>query len=417
MNNNFIPYLRIQSKRILILLPRIAALTLSFFVLTAGTAWLFLSFRGEKESNVQFEIGILGDPSDPVIEMGLEAITSSYDLGGLKALVGLDDIKYTLRFTQFETEKDARKALQEGRLSSYIIIPAGFIEAAEYGRNDIKIICVTNDEFKNSLGTYLIKELLKTASSFLTASQCAVFSLQDVMIESGRTVDYAENTDRFCLRLFMDIINRGDFVYLDELGISDGLDIFEFCYCSVLLIVISIMGLVFFSFFQFNDREHIGYLKYGRVSAVSQVLVEFLVYFAAVLAGVVVLWLLSLLLPIEVDRGAVLFPLMVVTAGLCAFQVMLYELTGSHIAGMMVQFLCAVVMDFAAGAIYPSSLFPEALSRIGSFLPNGSGLLLLHSAFGNTDGTLYWFMMIIFSCIFLAVTVVIRNKRIESVYL
>ena len=72
---------------------------------------------------------------------------------------------------------------------------------------------------------------------------------------------------------------------------------------------------------------------------------------------------------------------------LCALQFVLYELTESAVAGVLLQFLNAALQGFFAGCFYPSAFFPEALRRLGEVLPAGLAMrelraLLLHEPVG-----------------------------------
>ena len=55
----------------------------------------------------------------------------------------------------------------------------------------------------------------------------------------------------------------------------------------------------------------------------------------------------------------------------CSFILIVYELFGDGVGGMLFIFFSTVIMGFISGFFYPSSYFPEWVQYLGRFLPTG----------------------------------------------
>ncbi len=414
MNNRSLSYLRLQYKRAKKLLPGILALFLAFFAVITVVAVVLYSKRDEKDSKVRYRIGIMGETDSSFVEFGIKAVEN------------LDDIGTALEFIQFADEKEAARAIDDNEISVYIFIPDGFIDSVECGRNDIKLICVAHERNRDSIQAVVIRELLYSASTFLTASQCSIFSLQEVMEKSGITGSFWEITDDINLRLLLDIVSRSEFLKVKNIGISGAEGIEEYYFCAVIVIMLSLFSLAANTFFVKKGEGLERQLKFGGVGTFGQVLTEYFSYFCVSFLCLLAVWMTALaivksginkpLLGIFPDRlfsadffWALVGAVMIISA----FQFALYEICGAGIGGMMIQFVLAVFTCFISGTFYPISFLPDIFDTLGTFLPAGIGMrFLLYSGTEGPSGlTVAAFFGILLLCF--GASLYGRNKHME----
>lgn len=414
MKNRGLSYLRLQLKRAKKLLPGIMALFLAFFaVITVATVVLY-SKRDEKDSKVRYRIGILGETDSSFVEFGIKAVNN------------LDDIKTALEFVQFEDEKQALKAVNERDIAVYIYVPEDFVESVERGRNDIKLICVAHERNRDSIQAVVIRELLYSASTFLTASQCSIFSLQEVMEKTGLTGSFWEITDDINIRLLLDIVSRGEFLKVKNIGISGAEGIEEYYFCALIVIMLSLFSLAANTFFVKKGEGLERQLKFGGVGTFGQILTEYFSYLFVSLLCIIAVWLtafaiiksginqsLSEIFPSRLFSTDFFLALVGAAVIVSIFQFALYEICGAGIGGMMIQFVLAVFTCFISGAFYPMSFLPDIFDTIGTFLPAGIGMrfLLYAGETGPSGLTVAAFIGILLLCF--VSSLYGRNKHME----
>ena len=167
-------------------------------------------------------------------------------------------------------------------------------------------------------------------------------------------------------------------------------------------------------------------LSADGLGAAAQVFCEFLAFFLLLLCALAAAGLLAFLL---LGRFGVVIPELQRTEGfalsllpallppalmLGAFQFLLYELSGSAVSGILLQFLSAVLQGYLSGCFYPSSFFPEGLRRLGALLPAGVGMEYLRAALlalpENPARVLVWSYFLLF----LLLSLLLRRRRNRS---
>ena len=111
----------------------------------------------------------------------------------------------------------------------------------------------------------------------------------------------------------------------------------------------------------------------------------------------------------EVSTAVFLRTVALTALTLGAMQFFLYELVPSPLGGIMLQFLCAVVQGYICGCFYPYSFFPDAVQRLGAFLPAGRALRCLGAALRGSGGNVW--PMLAWAPVFLLLSAALRRLR------
>jgi len=111
--------------------------------------------------------------------------------------------------------------------------------------------------------------------------------------------------------------------------------------------------------------------------------------------------LIALLLPI-----AVMFS---------AFDLMMFELSGNIVSGLMLHFFAALSLCFISGCMYPIYAFPNVIEKLAAFLPTGIARELLSVGFGGTFKPLAFCGLFVYALIFYMIALLIRYHKTVSV--
>ena len=369
----------------------------AYFLLTQGP----LSTRQEK-----YKIGIVGSIDDTYLGFGVAAVQT------------LDSSRFMVEFIPME-EEEAKKAFREGELVAYVNVPEEFLESIVYGRNDVPITYVASEGGQGLQG-YLMEELALLVSRLVTSSQGSIYAMQEVVYEYGDTTQLRVWTDELNLQLIDHVLGRTKLAELEELGLSKGLLLRQYYFCTILLFFCFLFGIASASFFLKRNVSLGKWMKLRGIGPVGQVLCEYVVYFAMMLLCVLVPFgVLSIVthgfsfLKMRVypsDLALCLIPIVLMAS---ALHFVIYEAVRNPVANLLLQFLGVIGMGYVSGYIYPASFFPNGIARIGRILPTGvaldafSGALLL-----ERRRAAFWMELLYFAC-FLGIAMLSRKRLIE----
>ena len=69
-----------------------------------------------------------------------------------------------------------------------------------------------------------------------------------------------------------------------------------------------------------------------------------------------------------------------------AMHFFLYELASGVVQSVLLQFLTAVALGYVSGCLYPLRFFPEAMQRVGQWLPPGCAIAFLGAGLTRGSG-------------------------------
>lgn len=363
-------YLIVQYKRMTKLFPAAMAAAAILVCCLGLLAAVLLQVNAGQEKKQMVEIGLVGSTE------------GSYMGFGIQALQSLDSSRFAIAFPEMESEEAAEKALGQGRLSAYVLIPDGFVDALVWGSNT-QVTYVTSAGAAG-IGSMVMNELVEVISDLITESQNAIYGVQRVMREQGGQ-DISESADRLYLR-FLDLILGRELIYdLEFTGVSGGLSVLEYYFCGTTLLFLLFWGIGVMPFLTRRDTAMSRMLCVRGLRAGKQVLAEYLAYAllqagsfygVAVLLGAVagLVDLAAVEEMIMAGGPVMLLGILPVVMLFAAMQLCICEWIPDPVAGIPVQFLVIVCLGYLSGCFYPITFFPDRVQQLAPFLPTGAAM-------------------------------------------
>lgn len=380
---------------------------------TAG----FIVFAGIKSgiqssSNGDLKIGIVGELSDYLGIDFLEQLTGFANAADMN-----------VEFVSC-TESEAKTKLLLGELSTYLIVPDGFIESVAYGQNDVKLYYVTLDS-NNSLATLLMSEIAKEGSSFISLAESSCFSIEYVLRELNDP-QWWEKVDNFSVQqimVFIGVIRLWD---REVLGLGTNISLTGYYICAVLVIFILLFGFNAALFFTKRERSLYQSLAMKGMPARKMVFGEYGAYCAFL--GIFLLIITFVCTVMEKtghflgfmeweERGFLSYInflgcMLLAMFMLASLQFMIFEVFDNFISQIIALFFVAFFMGFICGLFYPRSFFPEWLQSVGALLPVGVAADIVQGGF--TGHINLWSMLGLlgYGVVFLTVAIRARNRKV-----
>ena len=376
-------------------------------VLGTVCVWQMRSRLGE-ESRQKLVLGLVGDASDSFFRLGMEVIES------------MDASRYSLEFVQLK-ESEARRALEDRRISGYLRIPEDFVESVWNGENEKVTVVVGSSRY--SVTTLLVEELARVVSSMITESQTGIYAYTDWARENG-----AKDPDESVLRLnlkYFDVILPRDGIYqVDTPDSRPSLSLQGYYFSAVFLLFFLFMGLTGASFMIRRDRSLYKLLSARGRGAASQVVSEWGAW-CILMAGFFVLvsaaagaaqGALSAVPELEGLSPAGLIRLFAVMAlmlpMLGSLHCFLYQITESLVGAVLLEFCVYLGLSYLAGCFYPLTFFPESIQRASAFLPAGTVMAYVQALLRGEGAAAPALGLLAWTAVFLCGAFVIRRARI-----
>lgn len=356
-------YFYLQCKRVARFLPGAICIVL---VLMAGLLLAYsvmTSSVSDSADNQKVQIAICGDLDDPFLQMGMSAI------------LAFDNSRFSLD-VQILEETAAEKALAEGSVAAYVVVPPGFMDAAMTGHlTPLRMVTTTGAA---GLVSIFKDEVTSVITTIVLESQKGVFGMMDGFVEFD--VEYQQNlVDELAFGYVGFILNRNDAYYLEELGIADELRFTTYLICGLGVLLIMLACLPFAPLMIRQDRALSRMLAAKGKSYWKQCLCDFSAY---LLGFWLILMILVTLAVITLSFGApnllealqpgwIIMNTLPVLLMAAAMSYMLYSISSDLIGGVLLQFFVTAAMCFVSGCMYPVYFFPESVQKLAAFLPTG----------------------------------------------
>lgn len=400
-------YFGLQLKRAAKMLPRMLAVTLLLAVLTAMAALVLHRVDQDDPSQSMLRIGVAGDSGEAILDEALEILEQ------------VDSSRFSLRFERMG-EAEGQQLLRRGELNGLVLFPEGFAEALWYG-NHLPVTYVTNAA-GSDVGSLLTRELVVSISDLILETENAVYGAQDLVRDKLPDKNPYRAGDQLLLRYASAILDRERLYELELLGAADSLSLPGYYFCGISLLFVMLWSISCSPLFSRRSRELGQLLSADGLGAAAQVFCEFTAFFLLLLCALAAAGLLAFLLlgrfglviPELASGGFSLFSLLPPALMLCALQFLLYELSGSVVSGILLQFLSAVVQGYLAGCFYPSAFFPEGLRRLGALLPAGVGMRYLRAHLLSLPDTAPFAWVWGYFALFLLLSFLLRRRRNRS---
>ncbi len=403
-------YLNLQIKRGLKHLPSILAITLLLAVCISLACALIITQNNENESQKKIKIGITGDLSQTYLGIGITAIET------------MDTSRFSIEFITMD-EEQAQKDVRAGNLSGYIRIPDGFVESI-VKMDNIPIVYVTSDS-PTGFGSILMNEVAKTISDTVAETQKGIYGMQKISKEYKKTENYKENTDKINIEYIETVLNRTSVFETEYLGMSDGVSMGAYFVCGGVMMFLLLWGITCNSYLYKKDRSMEKLLVSKGSSVFSQVICEYLSFiFITVMVFMLFAFTTGLALQnikigiTEIDSVypsdfiSYIIKILPVILMITSVHFLLYECISGYVGVILIQFIFAIGTGYICGCLYPSYYFPESIQKVSSFLPTGLGVTYMRQSISGTLSLKSIIGVILFTVVFLALSVVFRAYRI-----
>ena len=163
-------YFYLQLKRAFKFFPFILTVTIVLFIGLSLILFGIINTNSKKTENQTFNIGVSGDFENKFLQFGINAFKT------------IDETRFSLDFIEMD-EKEARKALANGDISAYVLLPHRFVEDALKG--NVKPITFVTTAESNDITTMFKTEITTLITNMVVASQKGTYGIGDALSDNG----------------------------------------------------------------------------------------------------------------------------------------------------------------------------------------------------------------------------------------
>ena len=399
-----IRFLFLQIKRSFKVFPFVCAVTLALLLGLALVLNLVADKFVNSEENRKFEIALTGDTESKYIDLGLSVMRT------------MDKSRFSINFSQM-SESEAKRALSNGDISAYVVLPEDFIENALRGEND-KIKYVTSPG-GGGITTMFKNEITQLVTEIVVNSQKGTYGVADAAEDAGLKKKVQRYIDQISLDYVELIFNRSEVYEVKELGIVGGLSMIEAVVCGLIVVFIMLMGIPYVIIYCGKDKTLSKLLKSRGYSILPQVLCEYtahlisMLLLVAVIISVLALGVTVLEIMTVNDLLPIISLLIPVIFMISAFNMMIFEISDNVVSGVLLHFFITLSLCYVSGCMYPAFAFPNILRKIAQFLPTGLARDWI-TAYFTDEALLRCFIgLAVYMILFLFITYFVRVRKIR----
>lgn len=397
-------YFLLQCKRIGRFLPGVLLASAILLGSLGCLLQLLVNQERQQEENQKFKIGIVGSAEDPLLQMGLSAL--SY----------YDSSRFSMELVEL-TETEAGQALSAGRISAYVVIPENFVEEAYYG-NILPLKFVSTVGATGMIAIFQA-EITDTVSQILLDAQKGVYGMAYAAENNGVALE--NQMEQMPIEYTQYVFLRDKTYTLTDLGIGDGLGFAPYLLCGFLVVFLLLCCLSFAPLMIRKDDALSCMLASRKMALWKQNLCDFGAFsLAMVCVAVILLGLLCLIAPAQVLAlltAGNLLRLLAVILSLTALSYFLYCLSTDLVGGILLQFFTTLTLGFVSGCLYPAWFFPAGVQAVAALLPTGAVRSVLA---GCVTGETAWggvFLALGYGAVFFLAGSFVRCRKVKEVEL
>lgn len=405
-------YAKLQLKRAWKLYPSILAIT----AVTVSVILLIgaIALRGflHGEDKKKFSIGIVGDVTDTYLGIGITALQN------------MDSSRFSFSFVEMEKD-EAEEALKKQQICGYVHAPEKFIDNIMNGEN-VPATFITLGGAER-IGTVLTGEIAQMVSDIVTECQRSMYAMQDAAREKGETDGLWDKVKDMNIRYIEDFLFRTSSYKVESLGIANDVSMGGYYICGMMIFFLLLWGISSGRFMMGRSLALKRQLSACGMGAVRQILCEYFAFFSITFLTLLLFSVCAGFLTMQEIQGIpellgatfftpmqFVFMAIPVILMLTSMQTALYEMTTGTVSSILLQFLMAFGMGYFSGCLYPSTFFPETIQKIGGLLPSGIGFSYLRQAMHTIPDGRTWIILLVYTVVFLGITVWIRKCRMAG---
>lgn len=398
-------YCYLQLKRAFKILPLVLASVLVMLLCIALVASTLLKNEENSEENKRFRIAITGDTDGTYVQLGMAALKT------------FDDTRFAMDLVEL-TEEEAKEQLKTNRISAYVVLPKDFIERAWYG--DVDTVTYVTYTGSQDLFTLFKNEITALVTDIVVYTEKAPYALADAIRESGVDISKNEHVEALSLEFVNLIFSRSKLCTAEELGISAGVSTVEYYLGGLSVFLLAVMGIAFVTVHVKSDRAFEQLLASKGHGSIVQVLCETVSHFVVLatlvalllLLGGIALWVTGKPFPVDLLPASLLVRMVAVLAMIASFNIMMFELSDSVVNVVLLHFVACIGQCYACGCFYPMYALPLPLQQLSHVLPCGVAREFLEGSFLSQARLGQLAMLLIFTGIFTAITVLLRDRKV-----
>ncbi len=397
-------YLYLQFKKVFKLFPFLLAVTL-VLIITLGVILGGIINDDNKEKEA-FNIAVSGDRDNNYFKIGLSALQN------------MDQTRFSINVIEMDESK-AEKAIKNGEISAYVVLPDNFIEKALSG--NVQPIKYVTTAGAMDVTTLFKNEVTTVITEMVIASQKGSYGMAAAMEQNGITDNIYDHMTALSIRYVKLILNRGDMITVETLGTSRGVTLAQYYICGIFILLIMLIGLPFAPLFIKRDNSLSRLLVSKGYKNFIQLLCE---YIANLSAFIILLAVIFSALGIMTDKleiennilngvGIWNFALssLPIVVMIVSFNIMVFEIASNIVSGMLLHFFATVGLCYVSGCFYPITAFPKVIQKLADFLPTGVAFDNLTSLF-NGEGSISALLgVILYAVLFFCIALMVRSIK------
>lgn len=300
-------------------------------------------------------VGVVISGEDPLAKKAVQMLGS------------LDSVKSVCDF-EYRDREACMEALRKGELYAVLETPEHFVQDIMNGKNTPVTVWMAGER---DIESELLRELTKAGALTLGAGQAGIYAGNELYRLYGleALIGQLENDLN---REYMDYsLERSIYFRHQKAGATGEVSVLEFYEISAFVLFLFLAAIPVSSYLLPWKKVMVQKLRTAGVGAGCQIFARIAGMGALLLAGSFPV-ILALILTKQISWSMILaaaWPLSCIAAA--SVVVLLYQIGGSLLGGIMLLFFVMAGQHFLAGGILPPIFLPQSLQRFGRYLPSG----------------------------------------------
>lgn len=364
-------YLYVEIKKTIAMFPRMLLQAVLLMVLIGVVAYCGTVSMKKEPLAVGIDIGIVVREDNTVTQMALGYVEN------------MESVSQVCSFLQV-SEEEGFSLLGHGEIAALIVLPEQLIEGIMNGQNPAVDIYFPKNA---GLEAMLLRELTESGAELLRVAQAQIYGAYDTAqaydLEGQLSVMEAE-IDSYNLAFALD---RLALFEAQSVSATGQMNIIQFYISSGVVLFLLLAGMAVYPVMQREPQALRQQLKRHGTGNVWQCFCQWICGLLCIsLFGGSALALLKIVemfaadrvegaygklfvrrgsVPLGVQVGIVLLIMISVTT----LVYLLHSAAGSRTSGILLVFLCSIMMVYLSGGLVPSIFLPQAMYAVGDKLP------------------------------------------------
>lgn len=301
----------------------------------------------------QIEVGVVLPEDDLVSGKVISMISSLESVGSLCSFTYMD-------------EEQGKELMRQGKLYAMMVVPKGFVEDIMNGTNTpITVIFPSNAGVEASV----FRQLTSSGARTLGIAQAAIYAADEFCYLHGLT-DSIKTVEADLNQIYMRYaVSRSMYFKEKKVSASGDIPVGVYYGISVSVMFLLLCGIPAANLVKRPKKVFLQKLKLmgiGRFQITAARLCSL-----TLLELFISAWILLPLLSAGYVKGRPLtFVCWILSClGASTIILLIYELAGSLMSGVMFLFLASVGMIFVAGGLIPTVFLPEGIQELAKWMP------------------------------------------------